>query len=112
MSNKREEALLKRKDFRMKIAQSLAESTIEYFAQTRNSTTPQVVQLREEPSSFPSMGAEETDSLDRYKVHIVKSGESLSVIAGKYNVRLAQLRQVNKLASADLIYVGQRLWIP
>lgn len=112
MSNKKEEALLKRKDFRMQIAQSLAESTIQYFAQRQSShSKPQIVQARE---VFPSLSQLQSnqDYQNTYRTHIVKSGESLSVIAGKYDVELARLRQVNKLASADLIYVGQRLWIP
>jgi N-acetylmuramoyl-L-alanine amidase len=112
ISNKKEEALLSRKDFRMNIAQSLAKSVVQYFSQRRHSLKPQMVRLKKETASIALMRANEARNIDRYKVHIVKSGESLSVIAGKYNVKLAQLRQVNKLASADRIYVGQRLWIP
>ncbi len=112
MSNKKEEALLNRKDFRAKIAQSLVKSTIEYFAQMHNTTKPQLARLREQPSALPAMDQGTSQYSNYYRVHIVKSGESLSVIAGKYNVELAQLCQVNELASADLIYAGQRLWIP
>jgi len=112
ISNKKEEVLLSRKDFRMKIALSLAKSMIEYFAQRQNLTRPQVVRLKKRSSSLASIRDEGIHSADQYKIHVVKSGESLSVIAGKYKVKLTQLRQVNKLASADLIYVGQRLWIP
>jgi N-acetylmuramoyl-L-alanine amidase len=112
MSNKKEEALLNRADFRMNIAQSLAKSVVQYFAQRQHSMRPQIVHLKKETASIASVHDTKTHNTDRYKVHIVKSGESLSVIAGKYNVKLVQLRQVNKLASADLIYVGQRLWIP
>jgi N-acetylmuramoyl-L-alanine amidase len=112
MSNKKEEALLKRKDFRMQIAQALAESTVQYFAQRQSAhSKPQLAQARE---VFPSLSHLQSgqDYQNTYRSHVVKSGESLSVIAGRYDVELAQLRQVNKLASADLIYVGQRLWIP
>lgn len=112
MSNTKEEALLNRADFRMNMAQSLAKSIVQYFAQRQYSMKPQVVHLKQETSSIASVRDKERPDTNRYKVHIVKSGESLSVIAGKYNVKLAQLRQVNELASADLIYVGQRLWIP
>ena len=62
---------------------------------------------------LPEASSSSLPSADRdYRVHIVRSGESLSVIAGRYKVELAQLRQVNKIPSADMIYVGQRLWIP
>jgi N-acetylmuramoyl-L-alanine amidase len=106
LSNKKEQALLKQKDFRLKIAQALAESTIQYFTQRQPVPKSQLAQIQGVSSALLT-------SADRdYRVHIVRSGESLSVIAGKYKVKLAQLRQVNKIASADMIYVGQELWIP
>lgn len=111
ITNKREESLLRRKDFRMKVAQALANSIIEYFEQMHNSMKPQIVQLREKVSALPASN-DPLQQRPKYKVHVVKSGESLSVIAGKYNVNLTLLCQVNRLPSADRIYVGQRLWIP
>ena len=113
ISNKREQKLLRQKEFRMNIADSLAKSVIDYFAQMSNSFQPQMVQLQDSPPNLPTIDRESPgSSVSPSKVHVVKSGESLSVIAGKYDVDLSELRQVNKLASADLIYVGQRLWIP
>ncbi|MBD3306467.1 LysM peptidoglycan-binding domain-containing protein [candidate division KSB3 bacterium] len=117
ISNARESKLLNQKEFRTKLAQSLAKSTIHYFDQMRAFSKPQYVQFNASPpAAAPQiMTATEVShhtSPAPYKVHVVKSGESLSVIAGKYQVDLSQLRQVNRLASADLIYVGQRLWIP
>jgi N-acetylmuramoyl-L-alanine amidase len=106
ISNAKEEKLLMRQDFRLGIAQSLADSIIEYFAQRPASGRTQLAQVQRPVSSQSSIAAAEP------RVHVVKSGESLSVIAGKYNIELAQLRNANKIASADLIYVGQQLWIP
>lgn len=112
ISNQREEKLLNQKEFRQRLAEALAASVIAYFAEMPNAAAPQLVQLQKDPSRLPlSNGADRSLQQD-YKVHVVKSGESLSVIAGKYNVNLAMLRQINQLASADLIYVGQKLWIP
>ena len=109
ISNKREAKLLSQKEFRMNMAQALAKSIMEYFAQQGTPDRPQMAQLQQQSSllSVPKSLPEPA-----YKAHVVKSGESLSRIAGRYKVRLAQLRQVNQLASADLIYVGQTLWIP
>ena len=42
------------------------------------------------------------------QTHTVKSGDTLSGIAGKYGVTVAQLKQWNNLKS-DIIYVGQKL---
>lgn len=109
LSNKREAKLLKQKDFRDDIAESLASSVIKYFQQIGTPDRQPMMQVQkvasvQQPPQLPT--------LTEPKVHVVKSGESLSIIAGRYKVNLMQLRQVNKLASADLIYVGQRLWIP
>lgn len=109
ISNTREATLLSQKEFRLNMAQALAKSIMEYFAQQGTPDRPQMAKLQQQSSllSVPKSPPEPA-----YKVHVVKSGESLSLIAGRYKVRLAQLRQMNQLASADLIYVGQQLWIP
>ena len=44
-------------------------------------------------------------------IHIVKRGDSLSVIAQRYNVSLAELKSVNRISS-NKIHVGQELSIP
>jgi N-acetylmuramoyl-L-alanine amidase len=46
-----------------------------------------------------------------YKNHKVRSGESLSVLAQRYNISMAKLKSVNKLKSNDL-RIGQTLKIP
>ena len=108
ISNAKEEKLLKRQDFRLTLAQSLAASTVAYFDHRPSSGRTQVAQLQQ-VASTPS---KTSDPTAQQRMHVVRSGESLSVIAGKYKVELARLRQVNKIARADLIYVGQQLWIP
>ncbi len=105
ITNHREESLLRRKDFRMSIAKSLADSIVEYFGSMQHLNQQQVVQTPDSPN------INET-SPSGYRVHVVKSGESLSLIAGKYHVNVTQLCQVNGIPRADRIYVGQRLRIP
>ncbi|HKL83699.1 MAG TPA: LysM peptidoglycan-binding domain-containing protein, partial [Desulfobacter sp.] len=41
--------------------------------------------------------------------HVVKAGESLYAIAGKYNISLSELRKVNKLSRRDIIHPGDKL---
>lgn len=43
--------------------------------------------------------------------HIVRAGESLSMLAARYQVSQAEIRQANKLKS-DVIRVGQKIQIP
>jgi len=45
------------------------------------------------------------------KIHVIASGDTLSAIARRYKVSIAQLRQVNGLSSSA-IRIGQRLTIP
>lgn len=49
---------------------------------------------------------------DSGNVHEVKSGESLSKIAAKYNVSLQAIKQLNNIDNASDIRVGQRIKIP
>ena len=45
------------------------------------------------------------------RTHMVRSGESLSLLAQRYNVDLGQLKKVNNLSS-DIVRIGQVLTIP
>lgn len=46
------------------------------------------------------------------QVHIVRPGEYLALIAGRYGVTVAALMRENGLRNGNLLYVGQRLRIP
>jgi len=46
-----------------------------------------------------------------YKKHKVRSGESLSVLAKRYNVSMSKLKALNNLTSNSL-RIGQTLKIP
>ena len=48
----------------------------------------------------------------RPSTHVVRKGETLSLIARRYGVSLSSLLAANQLADADRIAVGQRLDIP
>ena len=44
--------------------------------------------------------------------HLVREGETLTVIARTYGFSVEELARVNELANPDLVYVGQRLALP
>ncbi len=52
-----------------------------------------------------------SDKID-YQVHYVRRGETLSVIARKYNVSLTKLVQANRIKNRNRLSVGQKLVIP
>ncbi len=45
-------------------------------------------------------------------IHVVRSGETLTIIAQKYGVTVDAIAQANGLSNADAIFVGQQLVIP
>ncbi|RME83023.1 MAG: LysM peptidoglycan-binding domain-containing protein [Caldilineae bacterium] len=47
-----------------------------------------------------------------YKIHLVKRGETLSLIAARYGVSVRAIARANKIRNVNRIYVGQRLRIP
>jgi len=60
-------------------------------------------------SAFASIPT--SDKID-YQVHYVRRGETLSVIARKYNVSLTRLVQANRIKNRNRLSVGQKLVIP
>jgi LysM repeat protein len=60
---------------------------------------------------IPGVSEQEAAQL-RGTIHLVQAGESLLSIATTYGVTVAEIMQINNLANADEIFVGQELLIP
>lgn len=99
ISNPGEAAKLLSSSHQQGIARSIASGVRDFFAQNPPPGT-YIAWLRD--SGKLAMGPRE---------HVVSSGESLAMIAQRYQVSLASLRSANKL-STDVIKVGQMLDIP
>ena len=54
-------------------------------------------------------GAAKKASKPKAQYHTVRSGDNVSYLASKYGSSQSQIVKWNKLASADKIYIGQRL---
>lgn len=91
ISNRADEKRLRSSKFQKKMARSILSGIKRYFYQHAADDTL-IAQLRK-------------------REHIIRSGETLSGIASRYKVRIASLRQFNKLSS-DLLKIGQILKIP
>ncbi len=59
-----------------------------------------------------SEARQKTAPISKKKVHVVRRGENLSVIAEKYQIPLSALKQSNELGRGAKIMVGTRLLIP
>ena len=92
ISNPTEERLLSQKDHQYKLARAIFSAVKNFYRQHAPEGTLYA-------------------SLYRNKDHIVERGESLSVIAKRYDVTITSLRQANRLKS-DVLYIGQTLKIP
>ncbi|GAC30521.1 N-acetylmuramoyl-L-alanine amidase [Brumicola pallidula] len=94
ISNPQEEKNLNWRAYRQQLADSLFKSIQLFFRNAPPEGT---------------LWAQERDSQPRK--HRVKSGESLSLLAQRYNVDLHSLREVNNI-KGDLVRIGQTLTIP
>jgi len=69
-------------------------------------TSAQSVREGEKQSSSPSDQASAAG-----RTHVVKQGESIWIIARRYNVKVASIKEINQLTS-DKLKIGQVLKIP
>lgn len=65
---------------------------------------------------IPGLGTSSTEvrpsKIFKSKVHVVKRGENLSVIASRYQIPLGALKEKNRINSGSKLLVGSRLMIP
>jgi len=59
-----------------------------------------------------SQVARSTTHFEEGREHIVQPGETLSVIAAAYGVKVNAIVEANNLKNADSIRPGQKLFIP
>ncbi|QLE86889.1 MULTISPECIES: N-acetylmuramoyl-L-alanine amidase [Shewanella] len=91
ISNHKEERLLTQREHQNNIANAVHRGVLRYFENN--------------PPSDTLMASKSSRS------HKVRSGESLSVIAHRYQVTVASIKKANNLKS-DMLRVGQKLVIP
>ena len=77
--------------------------------ETPSSTQPTSTNRVNNPST-PTRTSSTTSA--KTKIYIVKSGDRLSVIAGRYGVSVKKLMEFNKIANINKIFIGQKIKIP
>ena len=70
-----------------------------------------LISVDKKPES-PSKPEAPTTSVDSKQYYIVKSGDSLSEIATKYNTTVAELVRLNNIKNPNLIYAGEKIILP
>lgn len=61
------------------------------------------------PTSTPTAA---TTATPQVRIHVVRAGETLAIIARKYATTATAIARYNGLNNPNRIYVGQRLFIP
>lgn len=93
ISNPQEEKNLNWSEYRERLATSMFEAIKTYFRQV------------------PPDGTLWASQKSRNLIHKVRSGESLSLLAQRYNVKISTIKAANNL-SGDTVQIGQELTIP
>ncbi len=93
ISNPQEEKNLNWAAHRQKLADAMFAATKRYF------------------QNVPPDGTLWADQKERNRTHRVRSGESLSLLAQRYNVKVSSIKEANNLHS-DIVRIGQVLTIP
>lgn len=73
-----------------------------------NNLEGDIIYVGQKLKLYPSENYVKNKKPEKPKVHIVESGETLSLIAEKYNLKVSDLKEWNNLES-DIIYPGQEL---
>lgn len=69
----------------------------------------QTIEMARLPPAQVAPSAHELARTDRPAVHVVRSGDTLWLIARRYGLRLDDLRRWNGMQSSSLLSIGQRL---
>lgn len=93
ISNPQEEKNLLWEEYRERLARSMFNATKRYFKQV------------------PPDGTLWASYRERNRTHKVRSGESLSLLAQRYNVKVSSIKEANDLNN-DVVRIGQVLTIP
>lgn len=101
ISNRQEEKLLSSSTYQSQLAQAIYSGVMDYYGHSLSKT----------PAAGGTLVKKSGTHQEVSKRHIVKSGESLSVIAAQYGVSKQQLKQENNLKSENVL-IGQVIRIP
>ena len=99
ISNPAESRKLNTRSHQLSIARSISAGVKQFF------------QVNPPPGTWLAAQRDAGKTVVGPQEHVVRAGESLSMLAARYQVSLAEIRQANKLKS-DVIRVGQKIQIP
>jgi len=111
ISNPEEEKLLCSAPFQKKVSDTISRSVVQFFLKESPGTPPGVLVQGEPPKET---GGKEGLPADKpvprpFFLYTVEKGDTLTKIAGRFGVTVANLMEMNRLKIEDPLYVGKHL---
>jgi N-acetylmuramoyl-L-alanine amidase len=98
ISNPQEESLLKKSGFQKKLAISITSSIEEYLSGTAAASQSEVASRKDDEITTTY-----------YKI---KRGDTLFLVAGRFNTKVAVLLKLNNLKLEDPLFAGRKILVP
>lgn len=111
LQQKREQLNISLKKLNAKNSAIAHKTILQPVANERESLVMETASIRAIPQ-LPALTAPQTRPDHNQQIYQVRAGDTLEIIARRYNTTREQLIEANKLKNPDLIFVAQQLKIP
>src|SRR5664280_2264637 len=109
ISNPQEESLLKESGFQKKLATSIASSVGEYLSDTTAIPQSEDAFKKDDETGKVNKKQNDDEITTTYKI---KHGDTLFLVAGRFNTKVAVLLKLNNLKLKDPLFAGRKIMVP
>jgi N-acetylmuramoyl-L-alanine amidase len=109
ISNLQEESLLKQSSFQKKLATSIASSVGEYLSDTAAIPQSEDAFKKDDETGKANKKQNDDEITTTYKI---KRGDTLFLVAGRFNTKVAVLLKLNNLKLEDPLFAGRKIMLP
>ena len=110
ISNPHEESLLIKSSFQKKLAISITSSIEEYLSGTASASQSEVVSEKDDESVKANKKQNDNEITTTY--YKIKRGDTLFLVAGRFNTKVAVLLRLNNLKLEDPLFAGRKILVP
>jgi N-acetylmuramoyl-L-alanine amidase len=110
ISNPQEESLLKQSGFQKKLATSIASSVGEYLSDT--TAIPQSEDAFKKDDETGNVNKKKQNDDEITTIYKIKHGDTLFLVAGRFNTKVAVLLKLNNLKLEDPLFAGRKIMVP
>jgi N-acetylmuramoyl-L-alanine amidase len=110
ISNPQEEIFLKKSSFQKQLAISITSSIGEYLSGT--AAIPQIEDALNKDDEPGKANKKQNDHEITTTYYKVKRGDTLFLVAGRFNTKVAVLLKLNNLKLEDPLFVGRKIMVP